>query len=146
MLRKWNLSCGEILTNKQIISVCDSVCDVIYVDLYCAFSVAVEFDINQLFIEYCLHELGKYKQKLNHLCLHDLLQYLKFFFWLSQNPWTPTRFALLRCACCLGFCTCWSDIACQLHSFNPSAPGDFAEKHVLKLVEWFSGHCRAIKS
>ena len=26
------------------------------------------------------------------------------------------------------------------------APGDFAEKHVLKLVEWFSGHCRAIKS
>ena len=86
MLRKWNLSCGEILTNKQIISVCDSVCDVIYVDLYCAFSVAVEFDINQLFIEYCLHELGKYKQKLNHLCLHDLLQYLKFFFWLSQNP------------------------------------------------------------
>ena len=30
--------------------------------------------------------------------------------------------------------------------FNPFAPGDFAEKHVLKLVEWFSGHCRAIKS
>ena len=29
---------------------------------------------------------------------------------------------------------------------NPFAPGDFAEKHVLKLVEWFSGHCRAIKS
>ena len=28
----------------------------------------------------------------------------------------------------------------------PFAPGDFAEKHVLKLVEWFSGHCRAIKS
>ena len=26
------------------------------------------------------------------------------------------------------------------------APGDFAEKRVLKLVEWFSGHCRAIKS
>ena len=24
---------------------------------------------------------------------------------------------------------------------NPFAPGDFAEKHVLKLVEWFSGHC-----
>ena len=39
----------------------------IYVDLYPAFSVAVEFDINQLFIEYCLHELGKYKQKFNHL-------------------------------------------------------------------------------
>ena len=30
-------------------------------------------------------------------------------------------------------------------SINPFAPGDFAEKHVLKLVEWFSGHCRAIK-
>ena len=30
--------------------------------------------------------------------------------------------------------------------FNPFAPGDFAEKRVLKLVEWFSGHCRAVKS
>ena len=30
--------------------------------------------------------------------------------------------------------------------FNPFAPGDFAEKRVLKLIEWFSGHCRAIKS
>ena len=29
---------------------------------------------------------------------------------------------------------------------NPFAPGDFAEKRVLRLVEWFSGHCRAIKS
>ena len=29
---------------------------------------------------------------------------------------------------------------------NPFAPGDFAEKRVFKLVEWFSGHCRAIKS
>ena len=29
--------------------------------------------------------------------------------------------------------------------FNPFAPGDFAEKRVLKLVEWFSGHCPAIK-
>ena len=26
------------------------------------------------------------------------------------------------------------------------ALGDYAEKHVLKLVERFSGHCRAIKS
>ena len=25
---------------------------------------------------------------------------------------------------------------------NPFTPGDFAEKRVLKLVEWFSGHCR----
>ena len=31
-------------------------------------------------------------------------------------------------------------------SVNPFAPGDFAEKRVLRLVEWFSGHCRAIKS
>ena len=30
--------------------------------------------------------------------------------------------------------------------FNPFAPGDFAEKRVLKLVKWFSGHCRTIKS
>ena len=29
---------------------------------------------------------------------------------------------------------------------NPFAPGDFAEKRVLQLVEWFSGLCRAIKS
>ena len=29
---------------------------------------------------------------------------------------------------------------------NPFAPGDFAEKRILKLVEWFSGHCHAIKS
>ena len=27
---------------------------------------------------------------------------------------------------------------------NPFAPGDFAEKRILKLVEWFSGHCHAI--
>ena len=30
--------------------------------------------------------------------------------------------------------------------FNPFAPGDFAEKRVLKLVEWFPGGCRSIKS
>ena len=29
---------------------------------------------------------------------------------------------------------------------NPCDTGDFAEKRVLKLVERFSGHCRAIKS
>ena len=28
----------------------------------------------------------------------------------------------------------------------PFAPGDLAEKRFLKLVEWFSGHCRAVKS
>ena len=30
------------------------------------------------------------------------------------------------------------------NSVNPFAPGDFAEKRVLKLVERFSGHCRAV--
>ena len=34
----------------------------------------------------------------------------------------------------------------KINLINPFAPGDFAEKHVLKLVEWFSGHCRAVKS
>ena len=34
----------------------------------------------------------------------------------------------------------------RLSDINPFAPGDFAEKRILKLVEWFSGHCRAIKS
>ena len=29
---------------------------------------------------------------------------------------------------------------------NPFAPGDFAEKRVLKLVERFSGHFGAVKS
>ena len=42
-------------------------------------------------------------------------------------------------------------VLCQSSFFafvllNPFAPGDFAEKRVLKLVEWFSGHCHAIKS
>ena len=46
----------------------------------------------------------------------------------------------------------WSPRKCTLtvfrltdKSINPFAPGDFAEKRVLRLVEWFSGHCRAIK-
>ena len=30
--------------------------------------------------------------------------------------------------------------------FNPFAPGDFAKKRILKLVERFCGHSRAIKS
>ena len=29
------------------------------------------------------------------------------------------------------------------NDINPFAPGDFAEKRVLKLVELCSGHCRA---
>ena len=35
---------------------------------------------------------------------------------------------------------------CLLILINPFAPGNVAEKRVLKLVERFSGHCRAIKS
>ena len=31
-------------------------------------------------------------------------------------------------------------------SLNPFAPGDFAKKQVLKLVERFSDHCRVIES
>ena len=34
----------------------------------------------------------------------------------------------------------------NMEGFNPFTPGDFAEKRVLKLVKWFSGHCCAIKS
>ena len=37
-------------------------------------------------------------------------------------------------------------ILTSFRSFNPFAPRDFAEKRVLKLVEWFSGQCCAIKS
>ena len=41
-----------------------------------------------------------------------------------------------------------AQVLCKLNVIhvNQFAPGDFAEKRVLKLVEWFSGHCRAIKS
>ena len=38
----------------------------------------------------------------------------------------------------------FNDFECK--SFNPFAPGDFGEKRVFKLVEWFSGQCRARKS
>ena len=33
-----------------------------------------------------------------------------------------------------------------VYNFNPFCPGDFADKRVFKLVEWFSGHCHAVKS
>ena len=51
--------------------------------------------------------------------------------------------------CCFAYKTFFSFcvlIAVTLVDLNPFAPGDFAEKRVLRLVEWFSGHCRAIKS
>ena len=46
------------------------------------------------------------------------------------------------------FTAIWGLVIIIPHVFliNPFAPGDFAEKRALKLVEWFSGHCRAIKS
>ena len=34
----------------------------------------------------------------------------------------------------------------QKIKLNLFAPGDFAEKRIFKLFEWFSGPCRAIKS
>ena len=33
----------------------------------------------------------------------------------------------------------------QFGKINPFATGDFAKKHILKLVEWFSGHRGAIR-
>ena len=38
------------------------------------------------------------------------------------------------------------DMVISTGPFNPFALGDFAKKGVLKLVEWFSGHCRATQS
>ena len=54
----------------------------------------------------------------------------------------------------INYCMYFKDIIQYYYKFvnllscllNPFAPGDFAEKRVLKLVEWFSGHCPAIKS
>ena len=57
-------------------------------------------------------------------------------------------FCLMHCQSNLLGISCVRKFA-RLHikqHFNPFTPGDFAEKRVLKLVEWFSGHCRAIKS
>ena len=33
----------------------------------------------------------------------------------------------------------------QFGKINPFATGDFAKKHILKLVEWFSGHHGVIR-
>ena len=38
------------------------------------------------------------------------------------------------------------DETVSANNINPFPPGDFAKKRVLKLVEWFFGHCHAIKS
>ena len=64
--------------------------------------------------------LFSFPSNLSHLCLS-----------FHASPYLRVFFGRSRCfKCCV----------------YPFAPGDFAEKRVLKLVEWFSGHCRAIKS
>ena len=60
------------------------------------------------------------------------------------------KLLMLISACLCLHCAYTYDYACAYTpsepGFNPFAPGDFAQKRVLKLVEWFSGHCRTIKS
>ena len=56
----------------------------------------------------------------------------------SQDPLRETKIAPLALD--------YESTRTHLDTINPFAPGDFAQKRVLKLVEWFSGHCRAIKS
>ena len=64
-------------------------------------------------------------------------------------------FEITEILCILSICLMWdgmksgefeSYLEVLEGNFNPFAPGDFAEKRVLKLVEWFSDHCHAIKS
>ena len=45
---------------------------------------------------------------------------------------------------CLSFSKQKNSSSLHFSFFNPFAPGDLAQKRILKLVEWFSGHCRAI--
>ena len=69
---------------------------------------------------------------------------------LSQEHWTYDPFSAHKTE--NGDIYARGTQVCKLHLtkiiniINPFAPGDFAQKRVLKLVEWFSGHCRAIKS
>ena len=41
-------------------------------------------------------------------------------------------------------CFSQNDFDRHEQDINPFAPADFAEKRVVKLVEWFSGHCLAM--
>ena len=69
----------------------------------------------------------------------------KFLGWTDHQIFLAMGFHLL----CPNYCQRASQakmVGLQGGQLNPFAPGDFAEKRVLKLVEWFSGHCRAIKS
>ena len=90
------------------------------------------------------------------------------FFWFNHKPDnTPNEFIMfsaflsdlvssrmsvvssVNCEI-LAICPCIQELNSPtkliLAYFNPFAPRDFAEKRILKRVEWFSGHCRAIKS
>ena len=60
-----------------------------------------------------------------------------------QFPLLNVAFVMLKCFVRLFFSLLKITGVTYL---NPFAPGDFAEKRVLTLVEWFSGHCRAIKT
>ena len=60
---------------------------------------------------------------------------------ISLNNWEFEKLKLEECT------ERWNTMErCTMVLFDPFAPGDFAEKCVLKLVKWFSGHCHAIKS
>ena len=62
--------------------------------------------------------------QLFHLILHEIDRFGCFFFFLKSGFFQKAWYLML----------------------NPFAPGDFAEKRVLKLVEWFSCHSCATKS
>ena len=92
------------------------------------------------------------RQKFPTDCIDGCLHYK------SGSPWVPNanlfnfhfscRFQMVKY--CVHLQTSSSKTQMLLLAkniiINRFAPGDFAEKGILKLVEWFSGHCRAIKS
>ena len=67
-----------------------------------------------------------------------------YYFHYSNHDRISSVGRVLDCkvGCCMFNSRGWTNT----QGFNPFARGDFAKKRVLKLVEGFSGHCRAIKS
>ena len=66
----------------------------------------------------------------------------------NRLKWLPFyKDALIsKCIIAYNYKRLQGDVLVYLNNLlNPFAPGNFAEKRVLKLGEWFSGHCRAIK-
>ena len=61
-------------------------------------------------------------------------------FFLANPPKSRYRFQTRQV---FGFVVAISSLELKCFFFYCT---DFAQKRVLKLVEWFSGHCRAIKS